>query len=146
MLGSMGMATPIGLGISLSSDKDIIVIDGDGSILMNPGSLATTAHFAPANLKIIAIDNSSYGSTGDQPTLTSSCVDLGLIAKGFGIKHVKRAATKKQLIDALKKPGKGLRFIHAPALPGNKRVSPVTLHHLENKKQIMDFLKSKEKR
>ena len=141
MLGSMGMATPIGLGISLASDKEVIVIDGDGSLLMNPGSLATTAHFAPQNLTILAVDNSSYGSTGDQPTLTGSCVDLGLAAKGFGIQDIIKASTGKQLVDALKKPHKGLRFIHALAVPGNKDVPAIPLHHLEVKKQVMEFLK-----
>ena len=76
MLGSMGMATPIGLGISLTSSKEVVVIDGDGSLLMNPGTLATAAYAAPKNLTIIAIDNGAYGSTGNQPTLAASCVDL----------------------------------------------------------------------
>ncbi|HXW68018.1 MAG TPA: sulfopyruvate decarboxylase subunit alpha, partial [Dissulfurispiraceae bacterium] len=84
MLGSMGMATPIGLGIAISSDKEVVVIDGDGSLLMNPGSLATVAYCAPGKLTILAIDNSAYGSTGNQPTLTGKCVDLELVARGFG--------------------------------------------------------------
>ena len=54
---------------------------------MNPGVLATAAHFSPDNLTIIAIDNGAYGSTGNQPTLTASCVDLSLVAKGFGIRE-----------------------------------------------------------
>ena len=141
MLGSMGMATPIGLGISLASDKEVIVIDGDGSLLMNPGCLATTAHLAPQNLTIFAVDNSSYGSTGGQSTLTGSCVDLVLAARGFGIQNIIKAATKKQLIDAVRKPHKGLRFIHALAIPGNKDVPPIPLDHLEVKKQVMGFLK-----
>jgi len=140
MLGSMGMATPIGLGISLASDKEVIVIDGDGSLLMNPGSLATTAHFAPPNLTILAVDNSSYGSTGGQPTLTGSCVDLALVAKGFGIKNVVKTASMQQLTDAFKKHQKGLRFIHALAVPGNKDVPPITLHHLEVKRQVMGWI------
>jgi len=142
MLGSMGMATPIGLGISLASEKEVIVIDGDGSLLMNPGSLATAAHLSPSNLTVFAVDNGSYGSTGDQPTLTGSCVDLALVAKGFGIRDVLRAGTRKQLIEALKGPHKGLRFIHALAIPGNKNVPPIPLHHLEIKKQVMGFLNS----
>jgi sulfopyruvate decarboxylase beta subunit len=141
MLGSMGMATPIGIGISLASEKEVVVIDGDGSLLMNPGSLATAAHLSPRDLTIFAVDNSAYGSTGDQPTLTGSCVDLALVAKGFGIQNVIKAETRKQLIDALKGPHKGLRFIHALAVPGNKNVPPIPLHHLEIKKQVMGFLK-----
>jgi sulfopyruvate decarboxylase subunit beta len=140
MLGSMGMATPIGLGISLASDKEVVVIDGDGSILMNPGSLATAAHFSPPNLTILAVDNSSYGSTGGQLTLTGSCVDLTLLAKGFGIRNVFKVAEKKQIVHALKMPGKEVKFIHALALPGNAKVSNITVHYLEVKKQVMEFL------
>ncbi len=140
MLGSMGMATPIGLGISLSIDKHVVVIDGDGSILMNPGSLATAAHFSPPNLTIIAVDNSSYGSTGSQPTLTGSCVDLALLAKGFGIEDVVRVASKQQLNDVLTRPEKGLKFIHALALPGNANVPNIPVHHLDIKKRFMEFI------
>ncbi len=143
MLGSMGMATPIGLGIALTSKKDVVVIDGDGSLLMNPGTIATAAYFAPKNLTIFAIDNGTYGSTGDQPTLTSSCVDLELVAKGFGIKNTFKVATKKEFVDVMKDKGKGLRFIHALAIPGNKDLPNIPLNYLENKKQVRRFLRSK---
>ncbi len=142
MLGSMGMATPIGLGISLSGTKEVIVIDGDGSLLMNPGTLATAAYFSPANLTILAIDNGSYGSTGDQPTLTGSCVDLEAVARGFGIGDTCKASAKKQLIDAVKSGAKGLRFIHVLAVPGNEDVPNIPIGHIEIKKQFSAFLKS----
>lgn len=146
MLGSMGMATPIGLGISLSTDKEVVVIDGDGSLLMSPGVLATTAHFSPANLTIIAIDNGAYGSTGNQPTLTASCVDLLLVAKGFGIRKVIKSATRKELAIALGSRRKELRFLHVLAVPGNSDVPNITLPHLENKQQVQAFLGAKKKR
>ncbi len=142
MLGSMGMAAPIGLGISLATDKEVVVIDGDGSILMNPGTLATAAHFNPSNLTIFAVDNSSYGSTGEQPTLTGSCVDLAILARGFGIGSVVKASGKKQLVDAINNPSSGLKFIHALALPGNAKVPNIPLHHLEVKKLVMEFIQS----
>lgn len=142
MLGSMGMATPTGLGVALSSKKEVVVIDGDGSLLMNPGTLATAACLAPGNLTIFAIDNKVYGSTGDQPTLTGACVDLEIAARGFGIKDTVKASTKKELINAMKRRGKGLRFIHALAIPGNRDVPNISLHHLENKKQVMEFIKT----
>ncbi len=142
MLGSMGMATPIGLGVSLTNAKEVVVIDGDGSLLMNPGTLATAAHLEPSNLTIFAIDNGSYGSTGDQPTLTGSCVDLELVAKGFGIRDTRKAATRKQLIEAMNDRGRGTRFIHALAKPGNKEVPNIPLDHLEIKKQFEHFLES----
>jgi sulfopyruvate decarboxylase beta subunit len=140
MLGSMGMATPIGLGISLATEKEVVVVEGDGSLLMNPGALATTAHFSPGNMTIIAIDNSAYGSTGSQPTLTASCVDLSLVAEGFGIKNISQAAGRKDLADILKDRRKGLRFLHVPAVPGNRDVPNIPLHHLEVKRQVQEFL------
>ena len=134
MLGSMGMATPIGLGLSLTTKKKVVVIDGDGSLLMNPGVLATAAHLSPENLTIIAIDNSAYGSTGNQPTLTASVVDLARVAEGFGIREIVRVASGKGLADLLRGKQKGLRFLHVPAVPGNKDVPNIPLHHLEIKK------------
>lgn len=141
MLGSMGMAAPIGLGISLSSEKEVVVIDGDGSLLMNPGTLATAASLSPKNLTVLAIDNGSYGSTGDQPTLAGSCVDLEIAARGFGIKDTCKVSGKKDIIDALKRPRKGVRFIHALALPGNKDVPNIPIGHIDIKKQFEGFLR-----
>ncbi len=140
MLGSMGMVSPIGLGISLSSMKEVVVIDGDGSLLMNPGILATAAHSAPENLTILAIDNSSYGSTGSQETLTGSCVDLELVARGFGIGNTIKVATRQQLISAMTEGKKGLKFIHALALPGNRDVPNIPLDHIAIRNQVMGFL------
>jgi len=141
MLGSMGMVSPIGLGISLSSPKDVVVIDGDGSLLMNPGVLATAAHFAPENLTILAIDNSSYGSTGSQETLTGSCVDLELVARGFGINNTVKASTREQLAEAMGSGSKGLKFIHALAVPGNRDVPNIPIDHITIKNQVVNFLK-----
>jgi sulfopyruvate decarboxylase subunit beta len=145
MLGSMGMATPIGLGISLTTDKEVVVIDGDGSLLMSPGVLATTAHFSPRNLTIIAIDNGTYGSTGNQPTLTASCVDLSLVAKGFGIRKVVKFASRKEFADALKNKRKELRFLHVLAVPGNREVPNIPLHHLQIKQLVQAYLGAQKK-
>ena len=142
MLGSMGMVTPIGLGIALSSRKEVVVIDGDGSLLMNPGTLATAASAAPENLTIVAIDNGAYGSTGNQPTLAASCVDLQVVARGFGFRNTMKVAGEKELVDVMKGPRKGPAFIHVLALPGNKDVPNIPVHHLEIKKQVQGFLKT----
>jgi len=142
MLGSMGMATPIGLGIALTSHKQVVVIDGDGSLLMNPGTLATAAHLGPENLTILAVDNSSYGSTGNQPTLTGSCVDLEVAAKGLGIKNTIKVSGRREIIDVLKSPQEGLRFIHVLAVPGNRDVPNIPLDYLEIKKGVQDFLRA----
>ncbi len=141
MLGSMGMATPIGLGIALSSDKEVVVIDGDGSLLMNPGTLATCAYASPKNLTIVAIDNGVYGSTGNQPTPADTCVDLEHVARGFGFRNTVKVSNEEQIIEAMKKMREGLTFIHALALPGNRDVPNIPLHHLEIKRQVQEFLK-----
>jgi sulfopyruvate decarboxylase beta subunit len=141
MLGSMGMATPIGLGIAVTTNKDVIVIDGDGSLLMNPGTLATTVSLGPRNLTILAVDNGAYGSTGNQPTLARTCVDLETVARGFGFVHTMKVSTEKELKEVMKDRRKSLRFIHALAVPGNKDVPNIPVHHLEIKKTAKEFLK-----
>jgi sulfopyruvate decarboxylase beta subunit len=141
MLGSMGMATPIGLGIALTSSKEVIVIDGDGSLLMNPGTLATAAALAPKNLTIVAIDNGAYGSTGNQPTLAGSCVDLELVAQGFGFRNTIKTASEAAIVDVMKNPREGLTFIHMLAVPGNRDMSAVSIDHRENKRYVQEFLK-----
>lgn len=142
MLGSMGMATPIGLGIALASQKEVIVIDGDGSLLMNPGTLATAAGQAPENLTIIAIDNGVYGSTGNQPTLTGSCVDLEQVARGFGFRNTMKASSEKEISEAMRLPRSGLTFIHVLAAPGNKNVPNLPVDHLEIMKQVRESLRT----
>jgi sulfopyruvate decarboxylase beta subunit len=141
MLGSMGMATPIGLGIALASSKEVVVLDGDGSLLMNPGTLATAASLAPQNLTIIAIDNGAYGSTGNQPTLAASCVDLEQVARGFGFRNTVKVTSEEEIIEAMKKPRGRLTFIHALTIPGNKDVPNIPIHHLEIKKSVQKFLR-----
>ncbi len=101
MLGSMGMASSIGLGLALAQKKRVYVIDGDGSLLMNLGSLATIAHHAPHNYCLIVIDNKCYSSTGNQPTCTSGKTDLAGIALAAGISPVKVLDNLKDLEDCL---------------------------------------------
>ncbi len=141
MLGSMGMATPIGLGIALTSSKEVVVIDGDGSLLMNPGTLATAAALEPKNLLIIAIDNGAYGSTGNQPTLTGTCVDLERVAQGFGFRNSAKVSSEEEILEAMKIPRSGLTFIHALAIPGNKDVPNIPIHHLEIKRSVQEVLR-----
>jgi len=140
MLGSMGLVTPIGLGVALTSEREVVVIDGDGSLLMNPGTLAVVAAAAAKNLTILAIDNGVYGSTGSQPTHAATCVDLEQVARGFGIANTVKTAGGADLIAALGARGGGPRFIHALAVPGNANVPNIPLDHLENKRQVMASL------
>ena len=81
MIGSMGLASSIGLGIALKNpNKRIFVFDGDGNILMNLGSLVTIGSLKPKNLIHVVFDNNSHESTGNQPTNTSK-INLEKLAK-----------------------------------------------------------------
>jgi thiamine pyrophosphate-dependent acetolactate synthase large subunit-like protein len=88
MLGSMGLAVPIGLGVALAQPgRGTFVLEGDGSLLMQLGSLGTVAATAPVNLAIVAFDNGMYHITGKQKTLTAGTVDLVAMARGAGLKQ-----------------------------------------------------------
>jgi sulfopyruvate decarboxylase subunit beta len=88
MLGSMGLASSIGLGLALNTDRRVVALDGDGSVLMNLGTLATIGNEAPANYTLLIVDNGSYGSTGDQPTFTAGRTRLAEMARGAGVAQV----------------------------------------------------------
>jgi thiamine pyrophosphate-dependent acetolactate synthase large subunit-like protein len=86
MLGSMGLAFPIALGVALAQpQRRVVGIEGDGSLLMNLGCLATIATISPANLTLIVMDNASYQITGGQPTASAASTDLVAVARGAGI-------------------------------------------------------------
>lgn len=88
MLGTMGLASSIGLGLALSQDKTVISIDGDGSVLTNMGTLPTIANNVADNYILLIIDNGSYGSTGDQPTYTGKRTSLAAVASACGCDNV----------------------------------------------------------
>jgi thiamine pyrophosphate-dependent acetolactate synthase large subunit-like protein len=84
--GSMGLASSIGLGLALAHPRRrVMVLDGDGSLLLNLGSLATIATAGPPNLVVIVWDNEEYGTTGGQPTATAEGADLARAADALGI-------------------------------------------------------------
>jgi thiamine pyrophosphate-dependent acetolactate synthase large subunit-like protein len=84
--GSMGLASSIGLGIAMARpDRRVVVLDGDGSLLMNLGSLATIATSRPPNLIVIVWDNEEYATTGGQKTATASGADLARAADALGV-------------------------------------------------------------
>jgi thiamine pyrophosphate-dependent acetolactate synthase large subunit-like protein len=84
--GAMGGAAAIGLGLALAQPRRrILVVTGDGELLMGLGSLATIAAQRPANLAVVVFDNERYGETGMQPTHTAHDVDLAAMARAAGI-------------------------------------------------------------
>ena len=101
--GGMGGAAMIGLGLALAQPKrKVLVITGDGEMLMGIGALATIAVQKPANLSIVVQDNEHYGETGMQETATRHGVDLVMMAKGAGITHT-MFVTKTDEVPALHK-------------------------------------------
>jgi thiamine pyrophosphate-dependent acetolactate synthase large subunit-like protein len=105
--GAMGGAAAIGLGLALAQpDTPVIVITGDGEMLMGTGSMATIAKQAPGNLKVIVLDNGHYGETGMQEAHTNSVTDLTTMAKGAGIEQsstIVDQAGVDRLVDSIKR-------------------------------------------
>jgi len=99
--GAMGGAAMTGLGIALAQpDVPVLVVTGDGEMLMGMGSFAAIAKQAPANLTVVVIDNELYGETGAQETHTASGADLAAIAKACGVKNT-CTITDMERVDAL---------------------------------------------
>ena len=103
MIGSMGLASSIGLGIALKDpEKRVFVFDGDGNILMNLGSLTTIGSLKPKNLIHVVFDNSVHESTGSQPTNTNF-VSVEKIAKACNYNHTFTVKTKNNFEKVLRK-------------------------------------------
>jgi thiamine pyrophosphate-dependent acetolactate synthase large subunit-like protein len=106
--GAMGGAAMMGLGLALAQPKaPVLVITGDGEMLMGMGAFATIALHNPPNLTIAILDNGAYGETGGQPTHTAGGVDLSAIARSCGIGDG-RTSTDMADVDALAKRANAL--------------------------------------
>ncbi|MFB9264712.1 thiamine pyrophosphate-dependent enzyme [Bradyrhizobium erythrophlei] len=98
--GGMGGAVMIGLGMALAQPTlPVVVITGDGEMLMGMGSLATVGLQKPANLSIIVLDNEAYGETGGQVSHTAASVDLVGVAKACGITNSRAITTMAEVAD-----------------------------------------------
>ncbi len=96
--GGMGGAAMIGLGLALAQPKlPVVVITGDGEMLMGMGSLATIGLQKPANLSIVVLDNECYGETGGQTSHTASCADLVGVARACGIADARTISTMAEV-------------------------------------------------
>ena len=115
MIGSMGVAAAIGLGVALNKPaKKVVVFDGDGNVLMGMGTLATVGALKPKNFVHVVLDNEVYGSTGNQPTI-SNVVRLEQVAKAAGYVHVERVIEREDIVyefkEMLKKDGPSMLLI-----------------------------------
>jgi thiamine pyrophosphate-dependent acetolactate synthase large subunit-like protein len=101
--GSMGLTSSIALGLALARpDRRVVSLDGDGSLLMNLGALATIGSCVPPNLLVIVWDNGQYGTTGGQPTATACRADLAAAARAMGL-AAHTVATPDELDEALER-------------------------------------------
>lgn len=138
MLGSMGMSSSIGLGLALAQEKKVVALDGDGSLLMNLGSLVTIYNQDPKNYILILLDNECYGSTGSQCTYAST-VDLSQVARAVGFKNIYTFKEEVDLKDALN--AEGPVFVHVKVKPGNADVPIIDMEPEEIKERFMGNLK-----
>ena len=114
MAGAMGGAAMIGLGLALARpEKRVLVVTGDGELLMNVGALATIAVLNPANLAILCVDNGHYGETGYQKSHTSLGTDLERIAAGCGIARTRTVTHEEEIAEGarLLREGNGTAFV-----------------------------------
>ncbi len=124
MQGSMGHAPAIGLGIALARpEKKVVILDGDGALLMHLGVLSAIGHYQPKNFYHLVLDNEAYETTGNQDT-TSASTDFCLAAKAAGYRQAQEAADEKSLRrtlnDFLAGPGPVLLRIKINRTPADK--------------------------
>lgn len=128
MLGTMGLASSIGLGLALVQPKTVIAIDGDGSVLTNLGTLATIANNVADNYILLIVDNGSYGSTGDQPTYAGKKTSLARVAEACGCERVVECAaedTGKVLTEAI--AARRMTVIVSKCDSGNRKMPVITM-------------------
>lgn len=136
MLGSMGLASSIGLGLALACPRRrVIALDGDGSVLMNLGSLSTIACRGPENYLLVILDNGVYGSTGSQPTPVCSRTDLARMASAAGIEDVRTASDTAGLEGALGSMVHGVLVVRVE--PGNAEVPLIEMTPQEIRDRFM---------
>jgi phosphonopyruvate decarboxylase/sulfopyruvate decarboxylase subunit beta len=122
MIGSMGLASSIGLGIALTRPmRRVLVCDGDGNVLMNLGALAQVAARRPSNFLHVCFDNGVHGSTGNQPTISRQ-VALDEVARAAGYAAARRCddapGLRRSLADVLDGPGPAFLLVRiTPDLP-----------------------------
>ena len=123
-VGSMGHAASFGLGLALAQPtRRVIVLDGDGAMLMQLGAAAIVGHEAPKNLVHVLLDNGVHDSTGAQATVAPA-VDLASVALASGYPDVRRLASLEELSAAVKQARSGPSFLHVRTQPRTDRKLP----------------------
>lgn len=142
---AMGLASSMGLGIALTRpDKQVVVLDGDGSVLMNLGGLTTLARYKPANLLHVVFDNESLLSVGGFPTATATGSDLAAIAAAAGVPRTATVRTVDAFADAIRDAlhARELTTIVAKVEATGPSQYVTDLSLLENRFQFQRYLRS----
>jgi sulfopyruvate decarboxylase subunit beta len=121
VLGSMGLASSVGLGIALASRTPVVALEGDASVLMNLGTLVTIAQRAPRGFVLGIVDNGQNASTGGQPTATGSGLDLAQVARATGSRNVVTCTTREDIEAAGRElsPSAEPLILHLRIAPGD---------------------------
>ena len=133
---AMGLASSLGLGVALSQpERPVVVLDGDGSVLMNLGTLATLARHGPPNLSHVVFDNGAVLSSGGTPSPTADGVDLAAVARGTGIAGARTVDTLDDFAVAFREDMAAGRFtvLLAKVEPVGPTSFRMDLHLLENR-------------
>ena len=143
---AMGLASSMGLGIALSRpEKQVVVFDGDGSVLMNLGGLTTLARYRPRNLVHVVFDNESLLSVGGFPTATSTGSDLAAIAAAAGVPYTATVreldAFTRAVDDALERNDLSTIVAKVDAVGPKGFVTELAL--LENRFEFARYLRSR---
>ena len=144
MLGTMGLASSIGLGLALAQPEPVIAIEGDGAVLSSLGTLATMANNAADNFVLLIVDNGSYGSTGDQPTYAGGKTSLTAVAEACGCEHVVECAAEDcaaELKAAL--DGQRMTVIVAKCQSGNIPVPVIEMSPVVIRDRFMNEVRRK---
>jgi thiamine pyrophosphate-dependent acetolactate synthase large subunit-like protein len=146
LLGSMGNALAVGLGLALAlPQRKVIVLESDGSLLLSLFNLPTVANMNPANLTVFVFDNQAYSGTKiSEPTATAGKTDLASMAKSAGIEHavtVREVAVFKQEAEAAMREH-GLRFVVAKVEEsrGHRNIQRTNVDLLESKYRFVRYL------
>lgn len=144
MLGSMGLASAIGLGLALNTDKRVVVFDGDGALLMNLGILAQVGALQPKKLIHIVLDNGTYGSTGGQSSIARQVSIMGL-ARSCWYRNIECCSSCVGVRDRMEwfLEHEGLSFLHIGISESyTSNVGRVTIPTLEIKERFMKCIVS----
>jgi len=142
---AMGLASSVGLGIALSKpEQRVVVLDGDGSVLMNLGGLTTLARYRPKNLIHVVFDNESLLSVGGFPTATSTGSDLAGVAKAAGVPRTTTVSTLDDFTRAFKDAiaARDLTTIVAKVEAVGPKAFVTDLTMLENRFEFQRYLRN----